>query len=308
MISKTLGNSFPVWWQTEPASLASTDNLWGDLKSILDIKQYVPVRAADILSKELTDQAGLHYILKNGVSHSYVRLSSEEFWVWGRIDGESTIQQLVVAYFMQYEAFAFDAIISLIERLREGHMLAEPPQHLYAEVAAGIAKQSLSYKLSWVAREVFTKEFVIKNLDKRLDAVYRYGGWILFTFPFQILFLLVSLFGTGLFVQLAQDPRYNLLAADTFLQLGLLAYIPLIIHEFGHAITARHMGCEVYKGGVMLYYGLPAAFVDTTDVWFFGKRARLAVTWAGPYTGYIIGGVCSLMVYFFRHLPLPTAV
>jgi CRP-like cAMP-binding protein len=308
MTTESLIDSFPVWWQTEPADSESTNNMWDELRSALDIKQYVPLRAIGILSKELTDKIGRHFILKNGATHSYVRLSPEEFWVWEQLDGERTIQQLVLAYFMQFKAFAFDAIISLVDRLREGHMLAEPPRHLYADLVAGISRQSLSYKLSWVARVVFTKEFVIKKLDAHLDHIYRFAGWILFTAPIQVLLLLVSVIGTALFILLALDPRYKLLAGDTAWQLGVLAYIPLVIHEFGHAITAKHMGCEVYRGGVMLYYGLPAAFVDTTDVWFFGKRARLAVTWAGPYTGYIIGGICSIIVYLFRQMPLPAAV
>jgi hypothetical protein len=131
MTTESLIDSFPVWWQTEPADSESTNNVWDELRSALDIKQYVPLRAIGILSKELTDKIGRHFILKNGATHSYVRLSPEEFWVWEQLDGERTIQQLVLAYFMQFKAFAFDAIISLVDRLREGHMLAEPPRQLY---------------------------------------------------------------------------------------------------------------------------------------------------------------------------------
>ena len=308
MIPYILTRQYPVQKEQEHAAPEPVNNVWDELKTRLDSKQYIPERAAGLLSKELTDRAGRHFMLKNGATHSYVRLSPEEFWVWEQMDGEKTVQQLVLAYFTEYQAFAFDAIVSLINRLREGHMLTESPMHLYADLAAGISRVSLSYKLSWVARTVFSKEFVIKKLDRHLDQIHRLGGWVLFTVPIQVLFLLISVIGTVLFIFLAQDPHYALLAGDTVWQLGLLAYIPLVIHEFGHAITAKHMGCEVYKGGLMLYYGVPAAFVDTTDVWFFGKRARLAVTWAGPYTGYIIGGACSVIVYLFPHIPLSRAV
>jgi putative peptide zinc metalloprotease protein len=67
----------------------------------------------------------------------------------------------------------------------------------------------------------------------------------------------------------------------------------------GHALTVKHFGREVPKGGVMLYFGMPAAFVETTDIWLEPKRARLAVTWNGPYTGLIIGGLAAIFIYLY---------
>jgi CRP-like cAMP-binding protein len=282
--------------------------LWDELKSALDVQQYKPKQAAGVIFKELTDKSGHHFILKNGRTHSYIRLSPEEFWIWEKLNGENTIQQLVLAYYLQYRAFAFAAILSLVERLREDNMLGDPPHHLYTSIAFVIKEQSLSSKFAWLARSAFTKEFAIKDLDAHLENIYRRGGWLLFTLPMQILFFLTSVIGMGLFVVLVYDPRHNLLNLKTVVQLGVLAYVPVLIHEFGHAITAKHMGCEVYKGGAMFYYGMPAVFMDTTDVWMFGKRARLAVTWAGPYTGYIIGGACSIVVYLFPGLPQTTSI
>ena len=291
-------STFPLWWPQPSQPTESVSNLWDELRSQVDPQQYKPARAQGIISKELKDASGRHFILKNAATHSYVRLSPEEFWVWEKMDGETTVQKLVLAYFMQYKAFAFASIISLLDRLREGNMLVEPPHHLYADVNNEIQNQSIWSKLTWVARTVFTREFVIKNLDNKLERIYRYGGWLLFTWPMQLLFFLVSAIGLYIFSNLVRDPQYNLVTLESAYKLGLIVYIPLLIHEFGHAIAAKHVGCEVYKGGGMLYYGMPAAFIDTTDVWMFGKRARLIVTWAGPYTGYIIGGALSLAVNF----------
>jgi putative peptide zinc metalloprotease protein len=46
----------------------------------------------------------------------------------------------------------------------------------------------------------------------------------------------------------------------------------------------------------MLYFGMPAAFVETTDIWLEPRRARLAVTWAGPFTGLIIAGASAIFM------------
>ncbi len=300
-------SSLPAWWPSPTQNDPNSPNLWDELKSTLDPQKYIPVRAAGIVSKEMKDGSGHHFILKNGKTHTYVRLAPQEFWVWEQIDGSKTVQNLVMAYFMQYKAFGFGAILSLIGRLRDNHMLDEKPQRLYADLSAGVQSQSFFYKLTLGARAAFTREFSIRNLDKHLERIHRNGGWILFTWPLQILYLLLSTVGLYLYYLLTSDPSYQILSLESPVQLGVIAYLPLLIHEFGHAITAKHVGCEVYKGGAMLYFGMPAVFVDTTDVWMFGKRARLAVTWAGPYTGYIIGGGLASIVYFAPGLPTQTA-
>jgi putative peptide zinc metalloprotease protein len=46
----------------------------------------------------------------------------------------------------------------------------------------------------------------------------------------------------------------------------------------------------------MIYFGFPGFFVDTTDIWMEGKRARLAVSWAGPYSGLILAGMASIAI------------
>lgn len=40
-------------------------------------------------------------------------------------------------------------------------------------------------------------------------------------------------------------------------------------------------------------------FVDTTDMWLGTRKQRIAVSWAGPYTGLIIGSVCAIIIAIF---------
>jgi len=41
---------------------------------------------------------------------------------------------------------------------------------------------------------------------------------------------------------------------------------------------------------------MPAAFVDTTDIWMEPRRPRLVVSWAGPHSGFFLGGLESLVI------------
>lgn len=296
--------TLPGWWPQTTAAQAQTagPGLWAQLKAALDVSQSRPAQAEGVVAKEMRDGTGHHFILKNPRTRTYARLSPPEYWVWQRLDGRQTVQQLVMAYFMEYRAFAFGAIVGMLEQLRAQSMLGEPPRHLYGDISQSLEGRTLLHKLTWPARAAFTKEWAIKGLDGYLTRLYRAGAWTLFARPIQIAFLLISVVGTILFTLLLRDPRYKLFESNLAtgaVWLGLLSYVPLVIHEFGHAITAKHFGCDVHRGGVLLYYGTPAAFVDTTDVWMQGKRARLGVTWAGPYTGFILGGLCAVVVYFW---------
>ncbi|TMC65825.1 MAG: cyclic nucleotide-binding domain-containing protein [Chloroflexota bacterium] len=50
----------------------------------------------------------------------------------------------------------------------------------------------------------------------------------------------------------------------------------------------------VPKGGVMLYYLMPAFYVDVTDAWLEPWRHRIMIFWAGPFSGFILAGASAL--------------
>ena len=50
---------------------------------------------------------------------------------------------------------------------------------------------------------------------------------------------------------------------------------------------------EVPAAGFLVYFGIPSVFVDTTDVWMAGRRARIITTAAGPAAGLVLAGIAS---------------
>ena len=107
---------------------------------------------------------------------------------------------------------------------------------------------------------------------------------------------MISLVGVWAYAQVLAEGMHAFIGDDVILGLASLwfaALLPVFVHELGHALTVKHFAREVPRGGLMLYMGLPAAFVDTTDIWMEPRRARLAVTWNGPYTGLIVGGIAA---------------
>ena len=81
---------------------------------------------------------------------------------------------------------------------------------------------------------------------------------------------------------------------DTFNLEGLLAYgvalfLVKLLHELGHAFTAKHHGCRVPSMGVAFLVMWPVAYTDTNETWRLTRRwDRWRVSSAGILTELVI--------------------
>jgi putative peptide zinc metalloprotease protein len=87
---------------------------------------------------------------------------------------------------------------------------------------------------------------------------------------------------------------------DTFNLEGLAAYgVALltvkVLHELGHAFTAKRLGCRVPTMGVAFLVMWPVAYTDTNDTWRLTNRLdRLRVACAGIATELVIAAWATL--------------
>ena len=142
-----------------------------------------------------------------------------------------------------------------------------------------------------------------------ITALYRRGAWLCFTPPAVLLGASLSAVGLVLFVweliRAAHDPlRFGGSYTAGLLMLLALWWLAISLHELGHAVATKHFGGEVSRGGVMIYYGMPAFFTDTTDIWMQPRRARLIVSAAGIATMWGLGGLAMLYVVLQHDSPL----
>ena len=296
-------------WHSLQGVVQQTDQhtgLWAWLQEKINLALYKPMPAAGVVVSHLTGREGDYYILKNPDTRTYYRLSDRDFFLWQLMDGERSAKDLVVAYFMEYGSFAFPRVAGLIEGLRAALFLAEKPLYVYQQAAQQLARRRPGYRLNQVWSAFLQKQFVIQGLDRGLGKVYKYGGFLLFTWPMQILYVVVSLVGLYLFGRSFFGSSYGVVTINGSYILGLLGLFAanlasIFVHELAHALTVKHYKREVRRGGVMIYLGLPAFWVDTMDIWLEGKKPRLAVSWAGPYSGLILAGIASLALAYWPH-------
>jgi putative peptide zinc metalloprotease protein len=132
---------------------------------------------------------------------------------------------------------------------------------------------------------------------------------LLFTPAGAVLCGLLSLAGVLLFVRLLLAGSYSVVQTAGSYGLGLLMlmisrYSLILFHESGHALTCKHYGRSILKGGFLFYYGSPAFFVDTTDIWMAPKAARIATSFAGVAADLTVGGLLAAAITLFPAGPL----
>ena len=287
----------------------STSRLWDELQQKGDPIHFCPRVRSGMAIRRLQSRASRYYVLKNPQAYTYLRLAEHEFFLWRLMDGTRSLSALMTAYFQKYRALAISLVCSLVDGLRDQQFLTARPVKVYEQAQEALDRRRPE---RWSERAVHWfagQEFTISGLDNILSTVYRAGGRLFFTMPALIVFTAIALMGLLCFFLTLRQGTFTLLKSGNSLTLGLILLwlanlLTIFLHECAHALTTKHFGREVHRGGFMLYYGLPAFFVDTMDIWMEDKGPRMAVSAAGPASDLIVGGTCSLLAFAFPHWAL----
>jgi putative peptide zinc metalloprotease protein len=283
--------------------------VWGALRERLNPSLYRPKADPEVEVYPVDDRRRpLYFVLKHPRYDSYARLSADEEFLWRQMEGTRTVKDLIMAYFTEFGALAIGRVGGLVTHLRNTLFLEEKPTNLFTLVVARVPRPRLTRWMRAFVATLTGRLFQVRGVDRWVDGIYRNGGWLLYTRPAQALSLLLVVVGGFLFVQQVRSGQFSALQAGATSAKGIallfgLNYVAIFIHELAHALTCRHYGAKVNGAGFLLYLGIPAFFVDTTDIWTKPLRARLATTWAGPYSGLILAGVISVLLAVFPGLP-----
>lgn len=275
-------------------------SLWEALERALSPTEERPRVVQPLEAAPQTTRGGLPYVVvRNPLANTYLKLDPREYDLLPLMDGSRTIKELVIAYFQRHGTLAPTRIAALVQLLRANRLLAHPSADALAELADRLRRARSDNLLSRLARAFPRADLCLRDVDALLGRWYRAWGWLFFTRPLVVVGAILGLSAPLLFgVELLRG-RYDLfrfgdshfVAILLLLGLGALA---LAAHELGHALAVKHAGRSVTRAGLSLYYGLPAAYVDTSDIWMAPRSRRLIASLAGPWAGLVVGGVCAL--------------
>ncbi|HLJ54507.1 MAG TPA: cyclic nucleotide-binding domain-containing protein [Chthonomonadaceae bacterium] len=238
-------------------------------------------------------------ILKNPREHSYYRLSPEGWFLWQRMDGDHTVRDLMLDYLGEYKAFAPDLVAQIAGGLTAAGFLRANP--LRSEMERAALQPTLTQRALLAGRRALDWQVSLRNTDRTATWLYRHGVGLLYTAPAQTILALVTVVGFAAFCLIWQRAVAALHSPGGAALLWCLIPAQLFgiaVHEAGHAFTVKACGREVGRIGVGWYWFGPIAFVDTSDMWLAGKRARILVSLSGPYTNAILAGIAALLAWF----------
>jgi len=236
--------------------------------------------------------------LKDTLHPNYYRLSVEGLFIWEKLDGEHSIQEITLDFFKEFKRFSPQSIYDLVIRLAHDGFVN------IAKLKQTKDQQNLPYwvKISSSIRKIMEYRVPLTDPDKLLTQWYNNGVCYFFTWPAQILCFLLVLLGVAGFIKLGSSvPSLLGNIAHPVLLFFYFFVIDMFIvplHELGHAFATKYFGKEVNQFGIGWFWIGPIAYTDTSDMWLSGKWPRVVVNFAGLYVNAILAGISILIAYF----------
>jgi putative peptide zinc metalloprotease protein len=278
--------------------------LWGAVVDRLNPARARPVLRAGIECAELISVRGVPYVMlrspDDGGRACYLRLTPDEWRLAQVMDGTHTVARLVAEFARIAGRLAPDQVRRVVADLAANRMLDELPVDAFRPLQ-DVARKPLPKRLGSAAlATVRGRRMMVADVDGFVSALYRLGGRALFTRTAAVLMSIVAVAGLAVFVATWwRGSQSVFLTGGSYVAgaivLLLLNVVALACHELGHALATKHAGREVPAAGLLIYFGIPSVFVDTTDVWMAGRRARMIVTAAGPAAGLVLAGAMQLV-------------
>lgn len=193
---------------------------------------------------------------------------------------------------LQLEKKDVDDIVTFFS---DNHLL-QPLPGSAADFASQLKKRKGSLG-QWLLHNYLFLRIPLAKPDRWLT---RWAAHMDFFYSRQFLYLTLAALGWGMVEVYRQWERFTATFVDTISWSGLASYgltlaFIKVLHELGHAFTAKRLGCRVPTMGIAFLVLWPVAYTDTNEVWKLTKRRqRLSVVAAGVLTELTIAAWATL--------------
>jgi putative peptide zinc metalloprotease protein len=270
-----------------------------EIPSALAYLQHRPQRLPDgeweLATLHANPRRGPTFVLKSRRRDRYLQLSEPEKFLWERMDGQTSLQELGTAYVLRYGAFDFELIPRLIRRLQQAELLTMRPVSRLREVLARNRGNAAVRAAEATLRALDRLTVTSRRAHDTFRRVYRYGAFLLFTPPAAVVLAVITALGvqgalrlwadTGeISATLAAHPLVSILLVKLFF------WLTVIGHQIVHALALVHYGRRVREFGFTMLHGfIPTFYADVTDIFMGSRRARIVTALSGPLVHLFLG-------------------
>ncbi|MEE9443118.1 MAG: efflux RND transporter periplasmic adaptor subunit [candidate division Zixibacteria bacterium] len=243
---------------------------------------YYPKLRSDLVVSEQETGGQKLFVLKDPITFRYFRVREPEFYLInqfnGNTDNEIISKRMLEKFNLQIPPEAIEQFGKKIDSL----YFFEGSRSEY-EISAGRykpqTKKSLFSKLLFVKIKAFNPEGI-------LNAIYPIVRFLFHPVAVMAMILFIL---AGFLVYSANfyEFRFNptaIFSLGSLLTIFIVLALVILLHEFAHSLTCRHLGGQVREMGFLLLYFQVCFYSNLSDSWLFKKKShRLAVIWAGLF-------------------------
>jgi putative peptide zinc metalloprotease protein len=247
--------------------------------------------------------------LHDPVNNRFFRIGWLEFELlsrWHSGDAETVLQQVNAGTTLHAD---MSHVMELLEFLKNSQLIQargkQAINDLYDKAMTG-----RKHLASWLLQNYLFLRIPLVRPDAFLT---RTLPWIRFVFTrgFALTLLVATLLGLYLAARQWESFQQTFLYFFTLEGLLLFAaamFIAKVVHELGHAYTAKRYGIRVPTMGIALLVLWPVLYTDTSEAWKLpNRRQRLAIAAAGMAAELALAGMATLLWSFLPDGPLRAA-
>lgn len=247
------------------------------------------------------------FILKNTRTDRFLVLSEPERFLWDRMDGGTSLQEIATAYVLEYGEFDFDIIPHLIRKLQRAQLLTMRPTSRLRRVLARNRGRRIvkAVEQSLLVLERITVSS--RRVHPTFNVLYRWGGFLLFTPAAAVLCVLLAVGGLTAGVALTRDAEnvaagFGSHALAALLSVKLLFFATVAAHQIVHGLALVHYGRRVREFGFTFLHGfVPTFYVDVTDIFMARRRARVVTAVSGALVHLVLGSAWLIIAQRSAH-------
>jgi putative peptide zinc metalloprotease protein len=249
------------------------------------------------------------WTLHDPARNRFYRLGWPEFEIISRWDSgtiAALIQRLDSETMLQIEREDIEALIRFL--LNFDLLRVSGPQ-----ATANLVRKAEQQRESWghwlLHNYLFTRIPLVRP-DRFLSETYRYVRWV-HSRQFALAVIATGLL--GLYLIARQWDTFLHTFVDLFTVAGAVSFgITLmclkVVHELGHAYTAKRFGCRVPNMGVALLVMVPVLYTDVNEAWkLTSRRQRLAIGMAGVTAELCCAAIAACLWGFLPDGPMRSA-
>jgi putative peptide zinc metalloprotease protein len=241
------------------------------------------------------------FILKNTTTDRFLLLTEPEKFLWQQMDGQTSLQEIATAYVLRYGAFDFDIIPALMRKLQRAQLLTLTPTSRLRQALARNRRRPVVKAIETGLTALERINISSRNVQRPFTAAYRWGGFLLFTPAGVIACLLLAAAGLVAGVKLWREggdivAGFGGHALRGLLTVKLLFFLTVAAHQIVHGLALIHYRRRVREFGFTFLHGfVPTFYVDVTDIFMTGRRARVVTAVSGAGVHLVLGSAWFLV-------------